>query len=115
MNKTDDIEGAKVGSLRRAPPTTRVSNPLNPAYNVPGAKELNGQENAFGQSSMQFNQKQMGGNAQKAEREAFKVDYAKFYDISRKEAYDLDANRLYQASKVQREEPIQPRTEIPMA
>ena len=115
MNKTDDIEGAKVGSLRRAPPTTRISNPLNPAYNVPGAKELNGQENAFGASSMQHNQKQIGGNAQKAEREVFKVDYAKFYDISRKEAFDLDANRLYQASKVQREEQPLVRPDIPQA
>ena len=115
MNRTDDIHGANVGSLRKAPATNRISNPLNPDYNVPGAKELKSAEDAYAKSSMQFNVKQVGGNAEKAQREALKTDYAKFYDISRKDAYDLDANKVYQATKVQREEPANAPADIPNA
>ena len=40
MNRTDDIEGAQSGSLRKGPNTKRVSNPLDPTYDIPGHKEL---------------------------------------------------------------------------
>jgi hypothetical protein len=40
VNRTDDIEGAQSGSLRKCPRTNRVSNPLDPSYDVPGHKEL---------------------------------------------------------------------------
>ena len=39
-NKTDDIEGAHSGSLKKGPSTKRVCNPLDPSYEVPGQKEL---------------------------------------------------------------------------
>jgi len=35
-NRTDDIEGAKSGSLRKGPATNRISNPLDPDYQIPG-------------------------------------------------------------------------------
>lgn len=40
INKTDDIEGAQAGSLKKAPQTKRCYDPLNPKYDLPGAKEL---------------------------------------------------------------------------
>jgi hypothetical protein len=40
INKTDDIEGARAGSLKKGPTTTRISNPLDPTYEIPGAKDL---------------------------------------------------------------------------
>jgi hypothetical protein len=45
--KTDDIEGAKVGSLKKAPQTKRCNNPLDPEYKLPGATELIDYSNAF--------------------------------------------------------------------
>lgn len=36
MNRTDDIDGAKAGSLKKCPATNRISNPLDPTYTVPG-------------------------------------------------------------------------------
>jgi hypothetical protein len=36
INRTDDIEGARSGSLRKGPTTNRVSNPLDPTYDMPG-------------------------------------------------------------------------------
>jgi hypothetical protein len=38
--RTDDIEGAQSGSLKKAPSTKRNVNPLDPQYNMPGDKEL---------------------------------------------------------------------------
>ena len=35
-NRTDDIEGARSGSLRKGPKTNRISNPLDPDYSIPG-------------------------------------------------------------------------------
>ena len=40
INRTDDIDGAKAGSLKKGPTTTRISNPLDPTYEIPGAKDL---------------------------------------------------------------------------
>lgn len=34
--RTDDIEGAKSGSLKKGPTTNRISNPLDPSYQIPG-------------------------------------------------------------------------------
>lgn len=45
--RTDDIEGANSGSLKKAPVTNRCYNPLNPQYDVPGHKELADSSNAF--------------------------------------------------------------------
>lgn len=39
-NQTDDIEGARAGSLKKGPTTNRISNPLDPEYKIPGNKEL---------------------------------------------------------------------------
>ena len=47
LNRTDDIEGARAGSLRKAPKTLRVSNPLDPAYTNPGEKDLLNTQSAF--------------------------------------------------------------------
>ena len=46
-NRTDDIEGAKSGSLKKGPTTNRISNPLDPSYDIPGHKEL-GDSNPYG-------------------------------------------------------------------
>jgi hypothetical protein len=40
INRTDDIEGAQSGSLRKGVKTNRISNPLDPSYTVPGQQEL---------------------------------------------------------------------------
>ena len=50
--KCDDIEGAQVGTLQKAPKTIRQTNPLNPSYQFPGEKELTtaNANNAFGQA-----------------------------------------------------------------
>ncbi len=37
-NRTDDIEGAQSGSLKKCPQTNRISNPLDPTYQVPGGQ-----------------------------------------------------------------------------
>lgn len=36
INRTDDIEGAQSGSLRKGVKTNRISNPLDPSYTIPG-------------------------------------------------------------------------------
>lgn len=40
MNRTDDIEGAHSGSLRKGVKTNRVTHPLDPNYDLPGSREL---------------------------------------------------------------------------
>lgn len=40
LNRTDDIEGAQAGSLKRGTQSKRVTNPLDPSYQIPGATEL---------------------------------------------------------------------------
>ena len=40
LNRTDDIDGAQSGSLKRGTTSTRVTNPLDPAYQLPGRHEL---------------------------------------------------------------------------
>ena len=44
-NRVDDIEGAHSGSLRKAPRTNRVTNPLDPCYDAVGGKELSDPNN----------------------------------------------------------------------
>ena len=46
---TQDIEGCHVGSLKKGIVTKRCTNPLNPDYQFPGAKELSGSK--FGEYS----------------------------------------------------------------
>lgn len=46
INRVDDIEGAHAGSLKKGPTTNRISNPLDPTYDIPGSKEL-GQESPY--------------------------------------------------------------------
>lgn len=50
--RLDDVYGASVGSLRKAPATKRVTNPLNPSYANPGDGDFNhdNNTNAFGAS-----------------------------------------------------------------
>jgi hypothetical protein len=40
INKIEDIEGAMAGSLKKGTTTKRITNPLDPVYEIPGAKEL---------------------------------------------------------------------------
>lgn len=49
INKTDDITGAKAGSLKKGPTTMRVSNPLDPNYSLPGYSELANPNDVYGQ------------------------------------------------------------------
>lgn len=49
-NQVGDINGTQVGSLVKAPVTTRVVNPLNPDYQLLGASELGENFNAYNQS-----------------------------------------------------------------
>lgn len=44
LNETGDIDGAQAASLKHAPRTKRVTNPLNPEYDLPGYKQLSDQE-----------------------------------------------------------------------
>ena len=47
--RTDDIDGAKSGSLKKGPTTNRISNPLDPDYAIPGQKEF-GDSNPYGKT-----------------------------------------------------------------
>ena len=47
-NETADIFGAKPGSLKKGPTTTRSLHPLDPAYQMPGRSELTNMNDAFG-------------------------------------------------------------------
>lgn len=49
-NRTEDIEGAKAGSLKKGPTTNRISNPLDPDYAIPGQKEL-GEQNPYSKTA----------------------------------------------------------------
>lgn len=46
INRIDDIEGAQAGSLKKGTTTKRTTNPLDPTYDIPGAKEL-GQQSPY--------------------------------------------------------------------
>lgn len=60
--ETGDIEGARAGSLKHAPRTKRVTNPLNPDYDLPGAKMLSNDERVgvYGLSSQEMKEMQEG-------------------------------------------------------
>ena len=47
-NRTEDIFGAKPGSLKKGPTTTRSLHPLMPDYQMPGRNELTNMNDAFG-------------------------------------------------------------------
>ena len=47
INKTDDIDGAQAGSLKRGTNTKRFTNPLDPNYQLLGHTELVDPSNAF--------------------------------------------------------------------
>ena len=49
-NKTGDIAGSQVGTLLKAPITNRLTNPLNPEYQLLGAKELGENYNAYNEN-----------------------------------------------------------------
>jgi hypothetical protein len=48
-NRMNDIEGAFSGSLKKGPTTTRISNPLEPNYAIPGFSELANPNDVYGQ------------------------------------------------------------------
>jgi hypothetical protein len=48
VNRTNDIEGASSGSLKKGPTTMRNSNPLNPDYAIPGKTELSNPNDVYG-------------------------------------------------------------------
>ncbi len=51
-NDIRDIEGAKPDTIQRGVKTVRVTDPLNPKYQLPGATEIqNHENNAFGEGS----------------------------------------------------------------
>ena len=54
-NRTDDIEGAFSGSLKKAPTTLRNSNPLDPTYEIPGHKELGDKLNPYSKTKEGMN------------------------------------------------------------
>lgn len=54
INKTDDIEGANSGSLKKAPTTKRQLNPLSPEYKFPGHTDLVDKLNPFSKSKKEL-------------------------------------------------------------
>ena len=60
--ETGDIDGARAGSLKHAPRTNRVTNPLNPEYDLPGAKMLTKEERVgvYGLSAQEMKEMQEG-------------------------------------------------------
>jgi hypothetical protein len=62
INQTDDIEGAKSGSLKKGPTTNRILNPLDPAYDFPGAKEL-GEQSPYAPTKNELAKQQKTQNA----------------------------------------------------
>ncbi len=94
INKVDDIQGAKVGSLLKGPKTNRVVNPLNPQYPLPGAKELEGRSNPYGEnvqaaankpSTAPVNARRKNFSNQKVpnlDKEKFKRDIGNFHSTN---------------------------------
>ena len=54
VNQTEDIEGAQAGSLKRGTQTKRVTNPLDPVYQIPGSTELFDPMSAFSKTKNEF-------------------------------------------------------------
>ena len=119
---TNEIEGAKAGSLLKGPKTNRISNPLDGNYQIPGWTELKDSGNPYSvtkkedalkksQSTLQKTGAQaMGikeGRGTKAaldmipehKRKDFKNSYGAFYGVEEREATKLDYNKLHQASR----------------
>jgi hypothetical protein len=108
INKTSDIEGTKAGSLKRAPNTIRMVNPLNPNYQILGAKEMGENYNEFNQASkvskpvsapvktrkdnLQRNRNQMQPNLDK---ETFKRDISKFYGSNPAFMQEVDFKKIH--------------------
>ena len=112
-NNISDIVGSTVGSLRKGPATKRISNPLDPDYQVPGQTEYK-ETNAFGMTGQQVvsgtqpisSQTQFAKKTkpsikmpQNINRDHFKRDANQFYGAEDKNFADIDFNKLYKATK----------------
>lgn len=112
-NDISDIAGSTVGSLRKGPATKRISNPLNPDYQMPGGSEFK-ETHAFGNTGQQVvagttpisSQTQFAHRVKppiamphNINREHFKRDRNQFYGEEDKNFADVDFNKLYKATK----------------
>ena len=61
INKTDDIEGAQSGSLKKGTTTTRNTSPLDPVYQMPGHSELLDACSAYSKPKPDFKGSKSGG------------------------------------------------------
>ncbi len=111
-NRTDDIFGSNVGSLKKAPATNRISNPLSPEYAIPGARETGGEygKTAVNPFQKTIQQKTAEQTLQRNPIESmpehrqveFKKNYAEFYGVNQRDTQKMDYNKLYQASRENR-------------
>lgn len=111
-NQIEDIAGSTVGSLRKGVSTSRISDPLNPTYAIPGHTEY-GENNGFGSTGQQVIQgtKTMPPAAKpkttkppikfqsNVNREGLKRDIGLFYGSEDRNFADIDFNKLYKATK----------------
>jgi len=96
LTNTQDVPGAQVGTLKKFPDTNRHTNPLVPAYNVPGHSESQGPFDGKVLSSMhpvnvakrQKEDPKPATNLASVvkDHKEFKKDLGKFFDVPQAEA-----------------------------
>lgn len=107
INKCNDIPGTKVGSLKKAPSTNRQVNPLNPNYDLLGAKELNNYnmydenvpQNAKPVSAPVKTRKEnversQAGKQLNLDKEAYKRDLVNFYGTEPGFMQEIDFKKI---------------------
>ena len=93
-NKWDDIQGTQVGTLKKAPSTNRQINPLNPDYQLLGAKELGDNFNMYNEN-VSLNAKPTTAPVRtRSELKKYKTQREPNLD---KEAYKRDLTNFYGA------------------
>ena len=120
---TNEIDGAKAGSLLKGPKTKRVTNPLDGNYQIPGWTELKDNGNPYSLTKKEETFKKSQSTLQKTgaqamgiteskglakagmdmlpehKQKSFKNSYGAFYGVEERDATKLDYNKLYQASR----------------
>lgn len=96
INKTEDIEGAQGGSLKRGTQSLRQTNPLDPAYQWLGHTELVDPGSAYSRPKNDIRGSKGFSIQQNTAIESLKKTGA--LEVIPEKA-DLEVNKLYQASR----------------
>lgn len=113
-NKTGDISGAQVGTLLKAPVTNRATNPLNPQYQLLGAKELGENFNEYAENNSAHankpttapvntrEQKNMFAKIDRQlslDKETFRKDVGSFFGTAPGFMQEIDVKEIQKACK----------------